>query len=125
MESPMWVATYLKSSIPVPSSITLRYWSPRDLPRTIEMFRAWASIEFSTNSAIALRGLFCERAMMRIAFHWFPIRRRPWLRSRFVVFRAAMGIVRVPVTEGRRNGAVWAQLVRPWSPARGLARWGE
>src|SRR5215469_9896509 len=34
---------------------------------------AWASMPFSTNSAIAFNGLLCERAMMRIAFQSSPI----------------------------------------------------
>src|SRR5579875_570861 len=34
---------------------------------------ACASIEFSTNSAIAFKGLLCESAMMRIAFQSSPI----------------------------------------------------
>ena len=33
------------------------------------MFRARASMEFSTNSAIAVSGLFYDSAMMVIAFH--------------------------------------------------------
>ena len=39
--------------------------------------RAWASMLFSTSSAIALSGLFWESAMMVMAFQLSPIRRRP------------------------------------------------
>src|SRR5690349_3439033 len=38
---------------------------------------ACASIQFSTNSAIALSGLLCDRAMIRIAFQSSPIRNLP------------------------------------------------
>src|SRR5208283_2019578 len=41
------------------------------------MVLACASMLFSTNSAIAFRGLLCERAMMRIAFQSSPIRSLP------------------------------------------------
>jgi hypothetical protein len=37
------------------------------------MVRAWASMLFSTNSAMAFRGLLCESAMIRIAFQSSPI----------------------------------------------------
>ena len=42
-------------------------------PRVMVMVFACASIEFSTNSAIAFKGLLCESAMMRIAFQSSPI----------------------------------------------------
>jgi hypothetical protein len=45
------------------------------LPRTMGL--AWASMLFSTNSAIAFKGLLCESAMFRIAFQSCPIRRLP------------------------------------------------
>src|SRR5437660_12608849 len=38
---------------------------------------ACASILFSTNSAMALSGLLCDRAMIRIAFQSSPIRNLP------------------------------------------------
>src|ERR1700682_5539814 len=38
---------------------------------------ACASMQFSTNSAMALSGLLCERAMIRIAFQSSPIRNLP------------------------------------------------
>ena len=38
---------------------------------------AWASMLFSTNSAIALSGLDCERAIIRIAFQSSPMRSFP------------------------------------------------
>src|ERR1700682_3637057 len=41
------------------------------------MVLACASMQFSTNSAIALSGLLCERAMIRIAFQSSPIRSLP------------------------------------------------
>src|SRR5271165_5917610 len=41
------------------------------------MVLAWASMLFSTNSAIAFKGLLCERAMIRIAFQSSPIRSLP------------------------------------------------
>ena len=45
---------------------------------------AFASMEFSTNSAIALRGLLCESAMIRMAFQSSPILSFP--PSLFFVF---------------------------------------
>jgi hypothetical protein len=41
------------------------------------MLFARASIEFSTNSAIAFKGLLCESAMIRMAFQSSPIRSFP------------------------------------------------
>src|SRR5439155_10642617 len=41
------------------------------------MVLACASMLFSTNSAIALSGLLCENAMIRIAFQSSPIRNLP------------------------------------------------
>src|ERR1700722_9385505 len=41
------------------------------------MVLAWASMLFSTNSAMALSGLLCESAMIRIAFQSSPIRSLP------------------------------------------------
>src|SRR5215472_10888781 len=41
------------------------------------MVLAFASILFSTSSAMALRGLLCDSAMMRIAFQSSPIRNLP------------------------------------------------
>src|SRR5258705_1348792 len=45
------------------------------------MVFACASMEFSTNSAMALSGLLCERAMIRIAFQSSPIRNLPLSES--------------------------------------------
>jgi hypothetical protein len=54
--------------------------------------RAWASILFSTNSATALSGLFCDKAMMVMAFQSSPIRSRPELRGlRVLLFVLDMG----------------------------------
>src|SRR5215469_12375945 len=39
---------------------------------------AWASMLFSTNSAMAFSGFVCESAMMRIAFQSSPIRSLPF-----------------------------------------------
>jgi hypothetical protein len=41
------------------------------------MVLAWASMLFSTNSAMAFSGLLCESAMIRIAFQSSPIRNLP------------------------------------------------
>jgi hypothetical protein len=41
------------------------------------MFRAKASMLFSTNSATAFNGFCCERAIIVIAFQSSPIRNRP------------------------------------------------
>src|ERR1700687_1320364 len=41
------------------------------------MVLACASMQFSTNSAMALSGLLCDRAMIRIAFQSSPIRNLP------------------------------------------------
>src|ERR1700693_5068548 len=41
------------------------------------MVLACASMQFSKNFAMALRGLLCERAMIRIAFQSSPIRNLP------------------------------------------------
>ena len=51
--------------------------SPRSRPRVMLTDWAWASMLFSTNSAMALRGLACERAMIRMAFQSSPIRNLP------------------------------------------------
>src|SRR5229473_6973944 len=45
------------------------------------MVLARASMLFSTNSAMALSGLLCESAMMRIAFQSSPIRNLPFSDS--------------------------------------------
>jgi len=47
-------------------------------------FFAPASMEFSTNSAMALSGLFCESAMILMTFQWSPIFNVPDLTSFFV-----------------------------------------
>jgi hypothetical protein len=41
------------------------------------MFRACASIEFSTNSATALSGFDCDSAMVVMAFQWSPMQSLP------------------------------------------------
>jgi hypothetical protein len=48
----------------------------------MEIVFAPASIEFFDELGDRLEGLFWERAMMRIAFHWLPIRSRPWVGIR-------------------------------------------
>ena len=80
----MCVATYLKSGspsaphgTPSPSSLTTRYCEPRSRPRSMTTVLARASMLFSTNSAMAFRGLLWERAMMRMAFQSSPIRSLP------------------------------------------------
>ena len=42
-----------------------------------QRYFACASIEFSTNSAIAFNGLLCESAIIRIAFQSSPMRSLP------------------------------------------------
>src|SRR5215469_12702211 len=85
IESQMCVATYLKSGspsavrgTPSPSSLTTRHCSPFSRLRLITTVLACASILFSTNSAIAFRGLLWESAMMRMAFQSSPIRNLPF-----------------------------------------------
>jgi hypothetical protein len=56
----------------------------------IVMVAAFASILFSTNSAIAFKGLLCESAMMRIAFQSSPILSLP--RSAALLFRGTFGL---------------------------------
>ena len=84
MEFQMCVATYLKSRQPVriarhaiPIVLDGEIVAACSLPRVMVMVFAWASIEFSTNSAIAFRGLLCESAMIRIAFQSSPMRSFP------------------------------------------------
>src|ERR1035438_6786822 len=54
------------------------------------MVFACASMQFSTNSAMALSGLLCERAMIRMAFQSSPIRNLPLSDSFDLVFIFAM-----------------------------------
>src|SRR5271165_324854 len=54
------------------------------------MVLACASMLFSTNSAMALSGLLCDRAMIRIAFQSSPIRNLPLSDSFDLVFIFAM-----------------------------------
>src|ERR1700693_3414653 len=54
------------------------------------MVLARASMQFSTNSAMALSGLLCERAMIRIAFQSSPIRKLPLSDSFDLEFIFAM-----------------------------------
>lgn len=61
-------------------------------PRVIVIVFAWASMLFSTNSAIAFSGLLCDRAMMRMAFQSSPIFSRP--RSKFARPREAFFFAR-------------------------------
>src|SRR5215469_4790717 len=85
IESQMCVATYLKSGspsavrgTPSPLSLTTRHCSPFSRLRVITTVLACASMLFSTNSAIAFRGLLWESAMMRMAFQSSPIRNLPF-----------------------------------------------
>src|ERR1700688_2424100 len=56
------------------------------------MVLAWASMLFSTNSAMAFSGLLCESAMIRIAFQSSPMRSLP------------LSLLLVFITRGRRMG---------------------
>src|SRR6266568_2835643 len=63
--------------MPCPSSFMRKKCCPLSLPRVIVIFRAEASMLFSTNSATAFNGFCCERAMIVMAFQSSPIRNRP------------------------------------------------
>jgi hypothetical protein len=119
-ESQMCVATYRKSGVrsaargrPSPSSMTLRYSSPRASPCTMVMVRACASMLFSTNSAMALYGLFCDKAMIVMAFHASPMRTRPLVAlAPTVALRArpagAAGFLPICCRSTPRNSSVQA-----------------
>jgi hypothetical protein len=61
------------------------------------MFLALASMLFSTNSAIALRGLVCERAIMVMAFQLSPIRSWP-LSPPELLFEVDLIFVSIKIT---------------------------
>src|SRR5215831_2880947 len=110
IESQMCVATYLKSGspsavrgTPSPSSLTTRHCSPFSRLRVITTVLACASMLFSTNSAIAFRGLLWESAMMRIAFQSSPIRNLPFSD----MFRLAVPFF---VTDVLSLSAEWKRL---------------
>src|SRR6202521_5832016 len=70
------------------------------------MVLACASMQFSTNSAIALSGLLCERAMIRIAFQSSPIRSLPLSDSSglaVLLFAIVTRIRRVECNSGTRG----------------------
>ena len=52
-------------------------WRRRIAPQSSAELRARRAMLFSTNSAIALSGLLCDSAIMRIAFQSSPIRSLP------------------------------------------------
>src|SRR3989442_1666027 len=62
---------------------------------------ACASILFSTNSAMALSGLLCDRAMIRIAFQSSPIRNLPLSDSFDLVALVFATVTRTPRVEGK------------------------
>src|SRR5713101_3486045 len=70
MISPAFPRGHLKVSLDPPGPRGAR-------PRVMAMVLACASMLFSTNSAMALSGLLCESAMIRIAFQSSPIRNLP------------------------------------------------
>src|SRR5450755_2618791 len=76
-------------------------------PRVMTIVLAFASMLFSTNSAMALSGLLCDRAMIRMAFQSSPILSLPASLGR------SLRAVLAAVTSNRPRVAPPARLLQP------------